>query len=333
MKYLNPTGSNGVPLGFDFPHNGTQIVSGKRQYVAPFVSGPNFLSNRTRADLGTAFESAPIFLKKLLCNKLNYVLVDDTDYGGRLSLGWAYWEEKALGQGNGNGRFIAVSGQLWKGPGIGLPDLVKNMIEYSIPGSTFPLKVAAQTIPADSAPGQGPTWAAVLAILAREAGFVVERDISAGNVIQYTCPNGSDYYSYSWTENWRTRPLFLGTIRTYAMQQTYSYHLSSVPGSDDIVQDVQTNDSQKNLSPHLQQIYDSQHPEFLDLISVWGPDTDFVSVFMASMLQQSSFKLAQISVAFNGGPWAQEITNLNNPGSTLLQKSQCMKAIETAYNP
>ena len=338
VRLLLTTGANGVPLGFDFPNNGFQIVPGMQPtYYPPNVDPVTSVPEAIQNNLAAAFNLAPIYLKKVLCNEINYILIDPrTDYGSQLFLGWAYWEEESQDQGNGAGRFIALSQNLWKTtPGFGVAELEEQFASRLLPNGVV-TGVTAE--PPDPRPTSGPTTRALLLILAREAGFVLERNLDAG-VLGYHCSPKPTFSEYSWSSNPPTKPAYLGQIRYFGHEQTFAHHLNPLLAtSQDINRDIQdiNRDILQRRSPqlheHIERIYGvlsvMPNPEFVDLIAAWGPDQDFISLFGKSMLTELTPPVTQLRVTFNDGKSADEIANLKKPA--LSAKQVCLRNIETA---
>ncbi len=256
------------------------------------------------------------------------LLIQETDYLSQLFLGWAYWEEGSQGQGNGVGRFIALSQSLWTPPGFGVAGLEERFASHLLPNGVV---TGVTAVPPDPGPTSGPTNQALLLILAREAGFVLERNLDAG-VLGYRCSPKPTFSEYSWSSNPPAKPAYLGQIRYFGHEQTFAHHLNSLlPTSQDINRNILQRHSPQ-LHEDIERIYGvlsvMPNPEFVDLIVAWGPDQDFISLFGKSMLTELTPPVTQLRVTFNDGNSADEIANLKKPA--LSAKEVCLRNIETA---
>jgi hypothetical protein len=318
---------------FDFNNNGLKYNDqGQLVYKAPPDDKPVNNSAITQ-DIAAAFEAMPSYLQTFLCTQINVMFVDSDN---QAPMGWSFWETSFLQlgaqsvkqlQGVGQGRFIAVGARLWEQGSaysqISLPNLERQILQrllLATEGKIFyepPVTIIPDEPTSTLPSGTGPGKSALIAIIAREAGFVFEFEQEP---VKYWTDCGSPqsgFYDISWQKFPVDRPE-QGSIHYFGRHSSYFQHLTSdVPPIEEI-QDASIQSQVKTLKS----VYGvTSTPEFVNLLATVSPYDDFVETFRLKVLKDYGLAM---NVKFANGTSVNIISNLMSAGSKLSQKYNCM---------
>ena len=222
-------------------------------------------------DLKLAFQYAPVFFKKHLCNRVNAIYIDST---GRDS--WGYRNP------NSNHRFIAISSSLWSSGGA-----AQNLSTYEtlriqrLTSTKFYFKSA---VPDDSS---GMT---VLAALAHEYGHILWNDITKADPrkprkLAFLAGSSCfDKFFKYWEQPLQEPP----TWRSFGdLNSIENEHVGDVDSDNVFVSDIENarhNDT--NTKAVIKRLYES-NGRWASFLGSFSPDEDLVEMFQLVVLKKA----------------------------------------------
>jgi hypothetical protein len=318
---------------FPFATNGYDPVTGA--YTPPSPE-PNAPPDPWYSDLADAFERAPPYFAAELCTEVQYVFIDPFTQYDVAPFGWAYWEVKNLpldskgkqqqDQGNGTGRWIAVGQRVWDSAET-LAGLEESILQYLLGVGPVPplvygqIQVAPSTAPA---PGE-PEILALVAILAREMGFIINfnHDVATSKIC-----DGNTFASISWKPNKpfsqkgrihrigdEANPAFIDHKRSFKLPTEIKKLYDSIPSLDHV-----------NAAAELARIYGVPPPvEWANLLADTTPDDDFIETYRMVTLINSGLGSLTVPFATISPTSANVVDNFRNGGRPLADKVKCIR--------
>ena len=180
------------------------------------------------------------------------------------------------------------------------------------------IKPAESQLPSKAGPG----LYALIAIIAREAGFVFEFDHEPVKNWNDCGSPAVNFYAISWQHFPADRPE-QGSIHYFGRHSSYFQHSSSVLPIEEI-----TDAPASTQLGILKSIYgvSPSIPEFVNLLATVSPYDDFVETFRLKVLNDSGLQHMYVAFSDNTKPTPDIMSNLTDgsANSKLYQKYACM---------